>query len=56
MKLQKQLSRKVKSKEYPKWVVTIPPKKIQEAGWKEGMTLEISVKDRKIVLEPKNQP
>lgn len=53
MKLQKQLSRKVRGKEYPKWVVTIPPKKIMEAGWKEGTKLEALVKNRKIVLEPK---
>lgn len=52
MKLQKQLSRKVKDIEYPKWVVTIPPEKIKEVGWKEGVELEASVKDRKIVLKP----
>lgn len=54
MKLQKQLSRKVKDKKYPKWVVTIPPNKIKEVGWKEGMELEASVRDRKIVVEPKH--
>lgn len=27
MKLQKQLSRKVGEKEYPKWVIIVPPKK-----------------------------
>jgi len=56
MKLQKQLSRKVRGKEYPKWVVTIPPEKIKEVGWQEGAELEASVKDQKIVLKPKDHP
>jgi len=53
MKLQKQLSRKVGAKEYPKWVVTIPPDKIKEAGWQEGIELNVSIKNNKLVLEPK---
>jgi len=53
MKLQKQLSRKVKSKEYPKWVVTIPPNKIKEVGWKEGIDLEVRIDNGKLVLKPK---
>jgi len=53
MKLQKQLSRKIKDREYPKYVVTIPPKQVEEAGWKEGMELEAVVKDGKIILRPK---
>jgi bifunctional DNA-binding transcriptional regulator/antitoxin component of YhaV-PrlF toxin-antitoxin module len=52
--LQKQLSRKVEGKEYPKYVVTIPPKQIEEAGWKEGTELEATVRDGKIVLKPKD--
>lgn len=54
MKLQKQLSRKVKGKEYPKYVVTIAPKQIEEAGWKEGIELEVVVTDGKITLKPKS--
>ena len=53
MKLQKQLSRKVGKKEYPKWVVTIPPETIQEIGWKEGIELEMAIKDDKLTLKPK---
>lgn len=55
MKLQKQLSRKVEGKKYPKYVVTIPPKQINEAGWKEGAELEAEVKDGKIILKPKKR-
>jgi len=54
MKLQKQLSRKVDSKAYPKYVVTIPPKQIQEAGWKKGTELEAVVKNGRIILKPKD--
>lgn len=53
MKLQKQLSRKFEGKEYPKYVVTIPPKQIEEVGWKEGTELEAIVKNGEIVLRPK---
>lgn len=53
MKLQKQLSRKVRNKKYPKFVVTIPPKQIEEVGWEEGTELEAIVKDGKIILRPK---
>lgn len=53
VKLQKQLSRKVGDISYPKYVVTIPPKQIEEAGWKEGTELEAVVQEGKIVLRPK---
>lgn len=55
MKLQKQLSRRVKDKAYPKYVVTIPPKHIKELGWKEGMELEVNVEKGMIVLKPKRR-
>lgn len=54
MKLQKQLSRKVDGQKYPKYVVIISPKQIEEAGWKEGMELEATVSDGKIILKPKH--
>ena len=53
MKLQKQLSRKVKDKEYPKWVVTIPPSKIEKLKWTEGQELEPEVVNNKLVLKLK---
>jgi bifunctional DNA-binding transcriptional regulator/antitoxin component of YhaV-PrlF toxin-antitoxin module len=53
VKLQKQLSRKVDDKEYPKYVVTIPPKHIAEVGWKEGTELIAVVEEGTIVLRPK---
>jgi antitoxin component of MazEF toxin-antitoxin module len=52
-KLQKQLSRKVGNISYPKYVVAIPPKQIEQAGWKEGTELEATVENGKIVLRPK---
>jgi hypothetical protein len=53
VKLQKQLSRKVDDKEYPKYVVTIPPKHIAEVGWNEGTELIAVVEEGTIVLRPK---
>ncbi len=55
MKLQKQLSRKVGVKEYPKWVVTIPPIQIDKLKWKEGQELEVEIFDGKLVLKPKQR-
>jgi antitoxin component of MazEF toxin-antitoxin module len=50
MKLQKQLSRRVGNKEYPKWVIAIPPKQIDALGWKEGQSLESEILDRQLVI------
>jgi AbrB family looped-hinge helix DNA binding protein len=54
VKLQKQLSRRVEGKNYPKYVVTIPPKFVEKLGWKEGTDLIADVEDGKIVLRPTN--
>lgn len=55
MKLQKQLSKKIGNTEYAKWVVVLPPDKIKELGWKEGMELEADPSDSKLVLKPKKK-
>ncbi|MFB3889846.1 MAG: AbrB/MazE/SpoVT family DNA-binding domain-containing protein [Candidatus Bathyarchaeia archaeon] len=54
MKLQKQLSRKVAGKEYPKYVVTIPPDCVDKLGWKQGVELDMKIKEDKLVIQPKN--
>lgn len=54
MKLQKQLSRRVGSKEYPKWVITIPPKQIEALGWKEGEYLESEVNSQELTVRREN--
>ena len=53
MRLQKQLSRKVEGKEYPKYVVTIPPKCVDLLGWKEGTELSADIKNGKMILQSK---
>ncbi len=53
MRLQKQMSRRVGNKEYAKYVVVIPPDKVEEAGLKEGDELEIKINGKKIILAPK---
>jgi antitoxin component of MazEF toxin-antitoxin module len=55
MKLQKQLSREVQGKKYPKWVVTIPPEKVHALGWKTGEELEAVINDNKLVLAKKEK-
>lgn len=51
MRLQKQLSRKVGNKEYPKWVITIPPKQIETLRWTEGEFLESEINDQELVIQ-----
>lgn len=55
MKLQKQLSRKTKGKNYPKYVMTIPPKDIEALGWQKGMELEVRISDNKLIIQPKQE-
>lgn len=54
MKLQKQLSRKYGNKEYPKWVIVVPPKKINVLGWSEGERLESEVRGQELVVRREN--
>ena len=54
MKLQKQLSRKVGEKVYPKWVIAIPPRQIEALGWNEGQSLEGEVTDQKLIIRKVN--
>ena len=51
MQLQKQLSKKVKDKEYAKWVVVVPPKQIKELGWKEGRELKTEIHQKKLIVD-----
>lgn len=55
MKLQKQLSRKVGNTAYPKYVIVLPPKVVEEAKIKEGEELEIQVAGKKITISPKQK-
>ena len=54
MKLQKQLSRRVGDKEYPKWVITIPPKQIGALGWSEGERLESEINGQELIVKREN--
>jgi len=54
MRLQKQMSRKYKGKEYPKWVITVPPKQIEELGWGEGEFLESGVARQELTIKKEN--
>jgi len=40
MKLQKQKAREYKGKPIHKYVIVIPPRDIEELGWKEGQNIE----------------
>lgn len=51
MRLQKRLSRRIGSKEYVKWVITIPPEIIENLGWKEGQELKVEINGLSIVVK-----
>jgi hypothetical protein len=53
MKLQEQLSRKVSGKKYPKYVMTISPKCVEELGWEKGIDLDVNIDGDKLVITPK---
>jgi len=53
MRLQKHTTRKVKDKEYNKYVVVIPKEHVEQLGWEEGQELEPEVKGKKLLLSPK---
>lgn len=52
MKLQKQLSRQFAGKEYAKWVVVLPPKIVQELGWREGQELVAEIDGKSLRVRP----
>jgi formylmethanofuran dehydrogenase subunit D len=51
VKLQRQKTRVVNGKEYFRWTVIIPPKRIDELGWNEGTQLESKTKKGRLVLK-----
>lgn len=54
-KLQKQLAQKYKEKHHYKHVIVVPDEAITELGWKGGQELELTVKDKKLIVEPKGE-
>jgi antitoxin component of MazEF toxin-antitoxin module len=54
MKLQKQVNRRVEETEYAKYVVVIPPDRIEKLGWKEGQELDSQVQGGKLMISPKS--
>jgi hypothetical protein len=55
MKLQKQLSKRTKEKDYYRHVLNIPPLVVKESGFDEYDNLEAEVKDGKIVIKRKDK-
>ncbi len=52
MRLQKQSSRKVGDKEYSKYVIIVPPDRIDRLGWHEGEELTDQIQGNKLVISP----
>lgn len=45
------MTREIGGKEYFKWVIVIPPNRIEKLGWKEGMKLESSTTENSLVVK-----
>ncbi len=43
MRLQRHLTRKLKGKEYAKWILTVPPEEVEKLKWKEGEILNTEI-------------
>lgn len=54
MRLQKQKSRKVGNKEYSKYVIIVPPDRIERLGWQESEELADQVQGKKLVISSKS--
>jgi len=52
MKLQKQISRVIDDKEYPKWIIVIPPATIEKIGWNEGDWLKEKIQGENLIIRP----
>lgn len=55
MKLQKQLSKRTKEKDYYRYVLNVPPMIIREAGFGEGEELDIEVIKGKVTFKQKKK-
>ncbi len=53
MRLQKHYARTVRGKDYSKWVVIIPPEKVNDLKWKEGEELDSKIFHGGLILLPK---
>jgi len=51
VRLQRQLNRRAKGKEYSKWLVVIPPDMVEKLGWREGEELELDVRGDELRLQ-----
>jgi antitoxin component of MazEF toxin-antitoxin module len=52
MKLQKQVSRRVKDKEYTKHVIVVPSNEVEKLGWKEDQELDYEITQDTLVVRP----
>lgn len=50
VKLQRQFNRRVKKREYSKWLLVIPPEVVDKLGWKEGDDLSAEVEGTALKL------
>ncbi len=51
MRLQKQLGKKIGEKEYPKYLIVIPPKAVKKSGLKAGQKLSLKAFKNRLVIK-----
>ena len=50
MHLQKQQSRVYKGREYPKYLIVVPPKDVEKLGWGDKDELESVIEEGKLII------
>jgi len=50
MRLQKQISRRVRGRSYEKWVITLPGFLVSKLGWDEGTELDAEAQGELLIL------
>jgi len=52
VKLQKQLNRRLGGTEYAKWVIVLPPRIVEDLGWREGQEFKFQIDGRALRIKP----
>jgi antitoxin component of MazEF toxin-antitoxin module len=56
MRLRKVVNRVYQGTTYYRWTVSIPPKRVRELGWTDGLELEVVVRGGTLAIQPTLRP
>ncbi len=56
MRLHKVVNRVYEGRTYYRWVLSVPPKRVRELGWNDGLELEAVVRGSSLWIQPSLRP